>query len=367
MSPRVRKALLGLGVSVLVFVLIEGACSTFLFGWDLVTRWEEPIQERNHTRHDPDLGWVNAPGLHIPGLYAEGADFTSNAQGFRNLEDFEAVAPAGRTRVICAGDSFTLGYGVDDDETWPAHLAAADERLQVVNMGQGGYGMDQAWLWYRRDGLALEHDLVLFAFIGDDFERMRKDTFWGYSKPLVRATPEGLAVTNVPVPRGSLRFPRVTQNLKLIERLRVLEFMGRVLNKLGAGGAAPVELDEEETRAVAEGIFEDLARAASERGARAVLVYLPNLDHLDLSRLDSWPDYAKEACRSASEGGLLFIDLTEDFAAVPDAERRKLFIPKGASRVPGVAGHYSAAGNAFVARAIARHLAAAGALPAGGD
>ena len=43
-----------------------------------------------------------------------------------------------------------------------------DPRFESVNMRQGGYGLDQAYLWYQRDGTRLAHDVHIFAFIFDD-------------------------------------------------------------------------------------------------------------------------------------------------------------------------------------------------------
>lgn len=103
--------------------------------------------------------------------------------------------------MICSGDSFTLGYGVRDDETWCHQLMQLDDRLETVNMGQGGYGFDQAYLWFRRDGVRLAHHVQVFAFISDDFRRMERVEFIGYAKPVLRVVGDSLRVDNVPVPR----------------------------------------------------------------------------------------------------------------------------------------------------------------------
>ena len=57
------------------------------------------------------------------------------------------------------------------------------KRLETVNLGQGGYGVDRAYLWYKRNETNLEHDIVVLAFISDDSWRMESDTFFGYGKP----------------------------------------------------------------------------------------------------------------------------------------------------------------------------------------
>lgn len=52
--------------------------------------------------------------------------------------------PPGRYASSARGGSFTLGYGVGDADTWCALLQTIDPRLETVNMGQAGYGLDQA-------------------------------------------------------------------------------------------------------------------------------------------------------------------------------------------------------------------------------
>ena len=76
------------------------------------------MAERRHTEYDAELGWVSVPGHAVPDIYGPGRSITINRQSFRNKREFPERAPAGKLRVICSGDSFTLGYGVDDDATW---------------------------------------------------------------------------------------------------------------------------------------------------------------------------------------------------------------------------------------------------------
>jgi len=80
--------------------------------------------------------------------------------------------PPGYLRVIGSGDSFTLGHGVANGQTWCARLEEIDPRFENVNMGQGGYGADQAYLSYRRDRRRLDRDTHIFAFISDDLHRL---------------------------------------------------------------------------------------------------------------------------------------------------------------------------------------------------
>jgi hypothetical protein len=180
-----------------IMALCEGFASITLFMQEVET---QPLAERQHTQYDELLGWVNSPNLYIKDMYGPGIFVQTNSRGFRNTQDFSTNVPDQKIRLICSGDSFTFGYGVDNDHTWCNLLTLKDARLETVNMGQGGYGVDQAYLWYKRDAAQLEHQIHLFAFITSDFKRMGRDEFNGYGKPLLRIRADSLVVTNIPVP-----------------------------------------------------------------------------------------------------------------------------------------------------------------------
>jgi GDSL-like Lipase/Acylhydrolase family len=312
-----------------------------------------PIAERVHTRYDELLGWVNEPNLNVPDMYGKGVWFRTNNQGFRNDRDFaQAIAP-GRRRIICSGDSFTLGYGVDNDHTWCRLLETIDSRLETVNMGQGGYGVDQSYLWYKRDGLKLDHDLHLLAFTSVDFNRMQTVTLLGYGKPILKLSGAGLVTDNLPVPRRSTVTPWITENLELLDQLRVVQLVRAVRGGKETSAESP-EAGEYPLREVTARLFRDLHDTARSRGATFVLVYLPFLKDFEhpagVETLRAW------ISEEASRQGIAFIDLTGEFAALPKEDYTKFFIPRGALAYPHSAGHYNDAGNRFVAEKIYARL-----------
>ena len=65
-----------------------------------------------------------------------------------------------------------------------------DNRIQTVNMGQAPLGIDQAYLWYERDGSKLDVDLHIMAFIYA-IARMTFTSHWGYGKPILVVENEG--------------------------------------------------------------------------------------------------------------------------------------------------------------------------------
>jgi hypothetical protein len=196
---KVAKILLiNVVVLLVLFALLEGAAS-LLFIANQIRR--TPSAEASYSRYDETLGWVSRPNVSLPDVYGPGVYLRTNSQGFRNDRDFARAVPPGKTRVICSGDSFTLGFGVNNDQAWCQRIAVIDPRFETVNMGQGGYGLDQAYLWYMRGGAALDHQVHLFAFITDDFIRMQSNQFLGYGKPVLGLRNDSVVVTNQPVPK----------------------------------------------------------------------------------------------------------------------------------------------------------------------
>ena len=324
--------------------------SEALLGYQLFLKRKPPLAERLHTRYDPELGWVGIPNLDIPDMYGPGLSFHSNAQGFRNDHDFAGDPPPGKIRAICAGDSFTLGYGVGNDHPWCQVLSKLDSRFETVNMGQGGYGIDQAYLWYRRDGTPLRHQLVIFAFVTADFNRMQRDSFLNYGKPLLKVQGGKLAVDNVPVPKSAFRFTWFVTNLPLFQDLRLVKFADGVREQFVARvPSLKSKPPSEEATALSGAIFAALRDASRQAGAVPVLVYLPNQSDYDGSPLtDQWRAIV---ARQAGELGISFIDVVEDFQKMPRA-LGALFIPPDRLRFGEASGHYTAKGNEVMAKAL---------------
>jgi hypothetical protein len=147
-----------------------------------------PTGEGNDTEpsSDPVLIFVNKPGGRRTLTYIrhpEGGSFTVthgiNALGLRGPET-TAAKPAGVKRIACLGDSFTFGYGVNDDETWPAALQralnaaspdAAEEgglRYEVLNCGVPAYDTEQEVRLLGDRVLGYEPDLVIIGWYIND-------------------------------------------------------------------------------------------------------------------------------------------------------------------------------------------------------
>ena len=323
----------------LMLVVVEGLASYTLAIRDFVTTYPlaerrrlairvfettYPLAERRHTKYDPDLGWVNEANVHIRDMYGPGVYLRTNGQGFRANYDFEAAVPNGKYRIICSGDSFTLGFGVDNDHTWCQLLASLDPRFETLNMGQGGYGADQMYLWYKRDGAKFEHQVHLLAFITADFDRMQSDMFAQYGKPTLDIENGMLVIKNVPVPRGAYDPSWLGYHASNLRRLRTVELIMRVRRKrafapgnrstaasftprASSHAVGPTEKERnEKTQEVLTKIFEDLKRLNDEHSSKLIFVYLPTQHELEGNGPEEWIKFIEKESRDL---GIPFINV----------------------------------------------------------
>jgi hypothetical protein len=342
---------------ILIVSLCEGLASMTLFFQEVSQT--NVLTERRHTQYDELLGWINIPNIYIKDMYGANVYLRTNSQSFRNNEDFTVSVPPHKVRIICSGDSFTFGYSVDNEHTWCQLLSSKDNRLQTVNMGQGGYGIDQAYLWYKRDGSKLDHDVHIFAFITSDFKRMQRIDFNGYGKPLLKWQNEALVATNVPVPSRPFYTPWLTQNKQTIDELKSVQ----LLNSLFFEGAeeAEAEADDPSTaedaspEVIALKILEDLIQLNQAKNSTLVLVYLPgqNFTGADMKH------WRQQVHLASQKHGIIFFDLIDEFKGLSADELAEMFIQEEqAKEYNGSAGHYTIKGNQYVADVLYEKLLA---------
>ena len=347
-------ALFNVAAVAVLLLLADGAASVyFAFHAAFAT---PAVAESLYTEYDRDLGWINLPNLYLPNMYGPGRFMRTNSQRFRNNSDFTKVVPPGKTRIICSGDSFTLGFGVDNDHTWPQQLAAHDPNLETVNMGQGGYGADQAYLWYKRDGATLDHGIQIFAIISPDVFRMRHATFNGYGKPVLAVDNDHVFATNVPVPRTmEVWSPRLVRTENALSNLSITRALRSVFSFDGRRPIAQSKAQNGETAWVLSTMLDNLREANRAKNSVLALAYLPTREELAGGVGASWRTFLAEYAR---QHGVVFFDLMDDFRKLSPSQLDRMFIAPGAVDFPGAAGHYTETGNAFVADLVYQRLLA---------
>ncbi len=328
-------ALLGGVLSLcLFFVLLEGFAS-------LMLAWSVPhkslLTERTHCVYDPLLGWINESNVHVEDLYGQGLGLSTNARALRGRNDVTPTPAPGRFRILCLGDSFTLGHGVDDSATFPAWMERLHASLEAPNMGQGGYGVDQSYLWYRRDAADLEAQVVLLSFIAPDFERMLSERFQGqYPKPRLRVENGQLIYPSEPLPEDwtptDKVLSRFTDNLSIVELFQQLQWE--------RGGP---RLTDTSYQPIAEAVLVDLEKLVQERGGRLVLAHIPVRDR-NVGYTDAVLAWLKPLAQRID---VPLINLADEFAGFVPGEADSLYLP---------AGHMNASGNRRLAELLTARL-----------
>lgn len=83
-----------------------------------------------------------------------------NSKGLRDRE-YDYDKPANVTRVLLFGDSFAFGTGVAQEETIADVAEGRLDRVEILNMGVPGYGLDQILLSFLAQGIRYHPDLVV--------------------------------------------------------------------------------------------------------------------------------------------------------------------------------------------------------------
>ena len=321
---------------------------------------------------DAELGWTVRPDGRLP-LYR------ANAQGLRADRVYAERPPPGTLRIAAFGDSFVHGSEVANQDAWPARLERLRPDLEVLNFGVGGYGVDQAWLRWRREGQRFEPQLVLIGFMTEDIHRSvnRFRPFLSPQQPEPRAKPRfvlrdagGLALLPNPLPTldayralvadEAAVLPRVGRGdafyqalwrptpLSILPSLRLARFARFALSPARTivdGRFNPRSEAFEVTARVIEGFHAEV-RAA---GSLGVVLFLPTREDFERRRDrrgDAWAPLRERLGRDGIES----LDVIDCFER-PRFLRAVVFM-KG--------GHYGPATNRVVARCLLEAFEARG-------
>lgn len=99
---------------------------------------------------DPTLGWRVAPGTKIAVIGSQSWTFS-----YTELEDSTRHVPCqgcvvtANNDIVVVGDSVMWGYGLSDEDTFAARLAARIKTSRVINAAAPGYGVLQSALRLR--------------------------------------------------------------------------------------------------------------------------------------------------------------------------------------------------------------------------
>lgn len=128
---------------------------------------------------DPDLGWINKPGL-SRSIEEGAAEMTFWDAGRRATRP--DPAPRAGIPVMILGGSNAQSYGVRDEETFAYLLGQRYPQLSIENFGNGGYGTAQSLMLaeraYRDFYKEQKPRLILLAFDDAHILRNVADQSW---------------------------------------------------------------------------------------------------------------------------------------------------------------------------------------------
>ena len=117
-----------------------------------------------------------------------------NSLGFRGPEiEFNK-----NRKIIFLGDSFTLGYGVNDDEDFPALIRKDfSNDVSVINAGMGDNGNGHWLKFLKTKADKYNPELIVFQIMGNDFDENKMENFFRISSSEelqeIKVAPPGLA------------------------------------------------------------------------------------------------------------------------------------------------------------------------------
>ena len=119
---------------------------------------------------DSVIGWTLKPSVasclslknHITGNVFFDTKIYTNTAGFRD-QDPSALAP--KDAVVLIGDSFTFGYGVDYQQSFPYFLSE-DLKIPTINMGVPGYGSGSTYELFSKHQKTLRPKAVVYFTLG---------------------------------------------------------------------------------------------------------------------------------------------------------------------------------------------------------
>lgn len=291
------------------------------------------VIEDAQARFDPDLGWTVQPNLRLPGL-------TTNSAGMRGAAEL-TEARTDRPRLLFVGDSYTFGFGVEDDEAYPAVLGR--EHLpdwEVLNLGVPGYGPDQMLWMYEKVGRRYRPDVVVLGFFVRGYPRIFGH-FRSYAKPWLELDDRGkLVLHGVPVPSPQQLYDayasgrrRVGEGISSYVVASVQKSLEREEEK------EPRDRDDPEWRLMAA-ILARFTEAVRADGATPILVIIPTRETGDA---DIHARVAALAKDEAERLGLAYVSLVDELAPRSESE---VFRPDE------LGGHLSPGGNRLAAERI---------------
>ena len=319
---------------------------------------------------DPLLGWRYRAG------YRQGNDEV-NTQGLRSERLYDPLPPHGILRIAAFGDSMVYGNEVGTSDGWATQMESLCPKVEVLNYGVGGYGLDQAYLRYQAEGSRYAPHVVLVGFVADDLRRLVNvyrrfidDREYPLFKPRFVLDKNDLKLLPTPVdlvayeqlitrPEGITEFgrhdhwyqPLIYEN-RMYDWSATVRLLVTVGSNLHRRYIDPDRLwDRDQLNKDSEAfklqlaIFKHFTQEARRNGSKPLIVLFPDKASILRVRAGSETYYASIA-NALKEGDIAYVDLIDAFRMRTEAVD-SFFMPGG---------HYSVRGNEIAAKWLLQKL-----------
>ncbi|MHB8846162.1 MAG: hypothetical protein ACYC7L_15630 [Nitrospirota bacterium] len=260
-------------VSVVVSLAVaEGAAR--LRGFEPWTYLSTDTHEPSVFEYDPVLGWKAVIGNYIDPPYDPTASAThlSILRGMgRRTSKGQTDVHTNRPKMVFVGCSFTMGWAINDEDTFPWKLQTRHPSYEVLNYGVAGYGTYQSLLILERELPELrDPKIVVYGFIENHEERNVATANWmewlsSYSHrhqldfPFVTVDKNGKLRRHRPV-----NYPR----LPFRENMAIVALLEKALGKFEARGR------DAQGREATQQLILEMKAVSARNGAEFVLALL---------------------------------------------------------------------------------------------
>lgn len=316
-------------------------------GWAIIPEasWIEYHSKLGWFHQKNKSGFLSKDSLKIP--------LHTNSLGLRGQKEYPVSKKADSIRVYAIGDSFTFGFGVEDNESFPAQLQQIKPKLEVFNLGIPGYGIDQMALLLEEFGFSYKPDIVLITIYPEDFWRAtRAFNDAGFGKPYFRIQVDGtLALQHIPVPKdksfSTVQFPEFLERSqvdKLLSKSAIVRLSkkawGLFLKKMNW-----IDPDSSDEWRLGQLILKRMIATIHENDSLPIIILAPPLRWIT----GTTEPIRESLSRFCKREDIPFVDLTSVFKEVSQTESIDFYyIPNDH--------HWTAKGNTKVAETILPYI-----------
>lgn len=223
---------------------------------------------------DDTLGWRNKPGEYNFEAFDSTGDniqMTIFETGSRRTSNHQIKLPNMLPKFLFIGGSYTQGWAISDNETFPWKIQKHFPEVNVLNYGTGGYGTYQSILMLEKILPTLDNlQIIFYAFIEHHETRNVATAYWQgvLARNSLRSHPK--------IPYATLDNNQLVRHrpeaynfsFPLGKDLAIVSLLERVFIKLKTARR------EKQKRATTEKIILQIDKMSKNKGAKFVVIIL---------------------------------------------------------------------------------------------